>query len=351
MKGELLSSMEAAAYGAKLAGVEKVPDYPAPFSADITKSLSKIHKCDIYEAESVSTAFASALGAAAAGKRAFLPVSSPLSTETFTAPFMCLPFVVVNVSRSLHGVRSDHAAVMALRDAGYLMFFPENNQEIYDSIILAYKVCEDSKVMLPAIINIDGIHNFSEPVLTATDQSAKGFLSGLPKRLDVKKPMNLDVYQENYDELKLQQTKAMEFALEVLAKTNEKWKQKFHREFTPTESFMIEDAETVIVTMGYHSSTAKAAAKTMRSAGKKVGVLRIRVFRPWPKNEVDNALAKAKKILVFDQAISTGIGGILTAHIKRGSSLISLGKYPSEKNFVEAVEKIEKSDKDLKLWL
>lgn len=343
--------MEAAAYGAKLATVEKVPDFPAPYSSEIVKALKKIHKCDIFEVESGASAFESALGVAATGRRAFLPMSSHISNEALTAPFMRLPFVVLNVSRSLHGVKSDHTAIMALRDAGYLMFFPENNQEVYDSIILAYKVCEDQKILLPAIVNVDGIHNLTEPVITATDQSVRGFLVGLPRRIDVKRPLNLDVYQENYEELKLQQTKAMESALEVLAKTNDKWKQKFHREFTPVEQFMLEDAETIIVTMGYHSSTAKAAVKKMRAEGKKVGVLRIRVFRPWPKELVANALSKAKKVIIFDQAVSVGMGGILHAHVKRGSTLISLGKYPSEKDFADAVEKVNKADKDIKIWL
>jgi pyruvate/2-oxoacid:ferredoxin oxidoreductase alpha subunit len=239
---------------------------------------------------------------------------------------------------------------MALRDSGYLMFFPENNQEVYDSVILAYKVAEDPKVMLPAIVNIDGPHNFMEPVITATEQSMKGFLSPVPRKIDTKKPLVLDIYQNDYDRFVLSQNGAMENALEIIAKVDEKWKQKFHRSFTCVERFMTDDAETIIVTMGYHSSTAKAAVKTMRASGKKVGVLRIRVFRPWPAAEVAHVLEKAKHVLVFDQAISVGLGGILAAHIKRPcSSLISLGKYPSEKDFIDAIARAEKGE--AKLWL
>lgn len=349
MKGDILSVVESVAFGAKLAGVEIVPNFPAPFAVEIIKKLSKIHTCDIFDVSSFGDAFSAALGSAAVGKRTFIAASSPLHYDVFAAPFMRLPFVVVNVSRSQHGIKPDHSSVMALRDAGYLMFFPESNQEIHDTIIQAYRVCEDSKVTLPAIVNIDGLPNFSEPVQVATDHSVKGFL---PKqKLDHKKPLVFDIYSDRYDELKLQQSKAMDNALDLIRKSDEKWKQKFHRSYGLVERYMTDDAETIIVIMGYHSSTAKAAAKKLREAGKKVGVLRIRLFRPWPKEQVGSALAAAKKVIVFEQALSLGVGGILRAHIGRGSQLICLGKYPSEKDFIEAVAKVEKSEKDLKLWL
>jgi len=92
-------------------------------------------------------------------------------------------------------------------------------------------------------------------------------------------------------------------------------------------------------------------AKKLREQGKKVGVLRIRVFRPWPKAAVESVLQNAKRVLVFDQSVSVGIGGILKTHVGRGSSLICLGKYPGEKDFIDAVARVEKSEKDLRLWL
>jgi len=348
MKGQLLSATHAASFGAKLAVVESVPHFPAPFSVDIANSLQKIHKCDIFEVESAGSAFSAALGLSAAGKRVFVPCSSPLSSEVFSSPFMRLPFTAVNVSRT--GTKSDHTAVMALRDSGYLMFFPESNQEIYDTVSQSYRVGEDAKVLLPSIINIDGVHNFSETVQTSNDN--KGFLFKTPKRLDTKKPSVLDLSAENYDELKLQQHKAMENALDLIAKTDEKWGQKFKRSYGLIEKFMTADAEIIIVMMGYHTATAKAAVQKMRAAGKKVGILRIRVFRPWPAAQVAAALANAKKIVVFDQAVSLGAGSILAAHIRRPtSSVISLGKYPSEKDFADIIEKVSKSEKEIKLWL
>ena len=352
MKGDILSSIDAGAFGAKVAGVEVVPHFPAPFSVEIAKKLSKIHNCDIFEVESASSAISAALGAAAGGKRTFVPASSPLAQEAFAAPAMRLPFMITNVSRSLHGIKVDHAAVLALRDAGYMMFFPESNQEIHDTIVQAYRVSEDSKVMLPSIINIDGLPNFSEPVQVAAEASVKSFLPKLrTPKLDVKKPLSFDLYSDDYDKGKLQQSKCMDAAADLLQKVDEKWKQKFHRGYGLIDRYMMDDADIAIVIMGYHSSTAKAAANAMRAAGKKVGVLRLRVFRPWPRAAVEAALANVKKVIVFDQAVSVGIGGIVAAHIKRGSSLICLGKYPTEKDFIDAVTRVEKSEKDLKLWL
>lgn len=352
MKSEILSATDSAAYAAKAASVSSVPYFPAPLSVEIAKKLPSIHKCDIFELESAGAAFAAALGCAAAGRRVLVPASSPLGYEAFAAPFMRLPFVVVNIARSLHGIKSDHAAAMLLRDSGYLMFFPESNQEIYDTVIQAYRICEDQKVLLPAIVSIDGLPNFSEAVYPVTEQSVRGFLPKLKPKLDVKKPLRLDIYSGSHQDGKLQQSKAMENAVELLKKVDEQWKKKFHRSYGLVERFMTDDAETVIVIMGYHSSTARAAVRKMREAGKKVGLLRIRVFRPWPGNLVSSALANVKKVLVFEQAISVGVGGVLSAHIKRSASqLVCLGKYPSEKDFADAVARVEKSEKDLKLWL
>ncbi len=349
MKGNVLSSTESAAHAAKLSFVEAVPNFPAPFSIDITKKLREIHNCDIFQAESVSAVMASAVGTATAGKRTFVPVSSPLAYETFSAPFMRLPFVMANVSRSQHGLRSDHSAVMALRDAGYLMFFPETNQEIHDTIIQAYRIAEDSKVLLPVIVNIDGPSSYTEVVQMSTEQSTKGLLTRFnPKRLDMKKPLVNDIFSEEYSELKLQQQKAMENALTIIKKTDEKWKQKFRRSYGLVENFMTEDAETVIVIAGYHSSTAKAAVKKMREEGRKVGLLRIRVFRPWPEEELK--VLTGRKVVVFDQAVSLGRKGVLSSHIK-GSSVISLGKYPSEKDFHDILDKVDKAENDVVLWL
>ncbi len=351
MKGSILSATESVAYGAKLAGVEVVPHFPAPFSVDIAKKLSGIHQCDIFDVSSASDAFAAAIGSAAAGKRTLIPASSPIAYEVLAAPFMRLPFVVVNMSRSLYGIKVDHTSIMALRDAGYLMFFPETNQEIYDTVIQAYKICEDPKVMLPAIINVDGLPSFMEPVQPATEQSVKSFSQKYGPKLDMKKPFHLDIHSDSYSNGNLQMGKGMENALELIKKIDEQWKQKFHRSYGVVERYMLEDAETVMVIMGYHSSTAKAAVKRMRAEGKKVGLLRIRLFRPWPYEAVAKALESAKKIIIFEQAVSIGAGGILRAHIGKGSQLICLGKYPNEKDFMEAVSRVEKSEKDLKMWL
>jgi pyruvate ferredoxin oxidoreductase alpha subunit len=347
MKGLLLSATDAVAYGAKLAGVEVVPHFPAPFSVEIAKRLSEISKTDVFEVDSSSSAIAAALGASAAGKRVLVPVSSPLTYEAFSAPSMRLPFVMVNISRSLHGIKSDLTAAMALRDAGYISMFPETNQEIYDSVILAFRIAEDPRVALPVLINIDGLANFSEPVQVAND--IKGFLGKVPKHLDAKKPMNIDLFAQDYSELAMQHQKALENVLDVLPKAEEKWKAKFRRTYGLVEKFMTDDADIIMVTMGYHTSTAKSAVKRLRSMGKKVGVLRIRVFRPWPSEEIRKVL-EGKKVVVFDQAVSLGARGVLASHIKGASSVISLGKYLSEKDFIDVITRVEKSD-NLRLWL
>ncbi len=353
MKKELLSASEASAYGAKLARVQSAPNFESPFSAAIAKSMGKISKESlIFDMETQGSAITAAIGNEASGKRTFLPISSLTSIQELRqASFMRMPIVAVNVSRSI-ALNSDQNDVMALRDLGWLMFFPENNQEILDSIILSYRICEDNRVLLPAVINIDFPAAY-ETVSLPTEQSIDKFLPKLklPAKIG---DTNIGVPVENHREFIMQQQAAMNNSLKVIQKAGEQWKGVAKRSFGMTESFMLDDADYALVTVGYHSPTAKEAVIELRK-NEKVGLLRLRAIRPWPDEEIRAALKNVKKIAVIDQNVSLGSSGVLFPEVKAcsdgfASNFISLG-YLNKKDFFDIFKKLKSQEKPERVWL
>jgi pyruvate ferredoxin oxidoreductase alpha subunit len=353
MKPHILSSAEAAACGAKLSCVDMVCSHPMPFSAEIADAAKMLN---VLHADSFSSALNTALGSELGGKRAFVISSIPQSLEDmFTASYMRLPVVLANVSRPIgtFSIKHDHSDVLAMRDSGWLIFMPESNQELLESIIQAYKVCEDPDVLLPGIVNID-ISNYYEPVQLPNEKFVRRFVSRpkLPFELNEKKHQYFGVPDLDYQEFKQQQQKAMKNAAAVIEKASASWKKNMKRDLPLVEPYKLEDADYVMVVAGFHSTTAKAAVNRLRAGGKKAGLLRLRVVRPWPQEAVANALKNAKRIAVFDQSISLGKQGILHGELGMpASNFISLGKYPSEKDFLSVFERIMKTDKEETVWL
>lgn len=353
MKGHIVSSAEAAAYGAKLSAVDIVCNYPTYFSTSISNGLKDL---PVIESDSFSSALNVAMGSELGGKRAFIASSVPISEDIHTTSYMRLPVVISNISRppGTFSIKHDNTDVFSMRDAGWLIFMPESNQEIIDSIIQAYKVCEDSKVLLPAVINID-ISHYQEPVQMPSDKFTKRYVSKfkIPFQINGKKQY-FGVPDQDHDVFKQQQHRAMKNALDIIEKTSIAWKKKTKRVLDLVESYKIEDADYVLIISGFHSTTAKAAIDKMRADGKKVGLLRIRVVRPWPSDAIKNALKDVKRVAVFDQNISLGQHGILYNEIIKyteGTNFISLGKYPSENDFIGVLTRLIKAEKEELVWL
>lgn len=358
MKNELLSCQEAAAYAAKLCHVDAIMNFPAPFSFEIATTLKKIHECAVTEMQSQSAALSGAMTAELMEKRVFLPLSSIRYMEEFyTLPFMRLPVVGMNISRTIddYSVRHSHQDIMTLRDTGWMIFMPENVQEIADMIIQAYRISEDNKVLLPSLINVDMI--LRETVQLPSDQFVSKFLPKLrlPFRLDIKRPEIHGFPVDNYEELKLQQQLAMKNALELMPKVYEKWSFT-KRKYDIVEKYMLDDADMALVVSGFNSTTAKVVVNKLRAEGKKVGLLRLRVVRPWPKEEIMKAIGTVKKVAVLDQAISVGNAGVLYPEVKAWhngmiSNYISLGKHLSEKDFIDMFARLDKSEKEEVVWV
>ncbi|MBI2972157.1 MAG: hypothetical protein HYY37_07090 [Candidatus Aenigmarchaeota archaeon] len=359
MKQELLSQTEAAARAAYAARVQSVPHFPAPLSAPIGTHFSALAQpsADYYEVESQSAALSAAMGSVAAGKRTFLPMSIPHVMQDFwAASALRLPVVAANVSRvpGLFSVASDHNDVLGLRDAGWLVFAAAGSQEVLDSIIQAYRVCEDQRVLLPAVVNIDGIANWREPVTVPSEQSVAKLLPAPKVRWDGKRQ---SVYAEHdYVETRMQQQRAMSQALKALEMVHEDWKKRFKQDYGLVEKYRLDDAETVLVMAGFHTATAKAAVDALREKGEKVGLLRLRVLRPFPAHDIRESLSVAKKIGVLDQNISVGHAGILHTEVQAAlcrpcSGFIMLGKHPAQRDISDVFGHLKKSEKDERIWL
>lgn len=352
-KPQLLSVEESAALGAKLSQVDVVANHPMPFSAGIADELRKMHpSCHFIDCSTLSSSINAAMGASL-GKRTFVPVSIPKSVEDiFTLSYMRLPVVFTNVSRPLgtFSIRHDHSDVAALLDSGCLVFMPESNQELIETIIQAYKVSE--QVLLPSIVNIDIAH-YREHVNPVLDIFVRRFLGRYkpPYSLD-KKPRYVAVPDDNYADLKKQQHKAVKDSAEIIDKTSGMWFKKFRRSLPLVETYKTDDADFVLVMSGFHSTTAKAAVDKLRGAGKKVGLLRLRVLRPWPSALIESALKNAKRTAVFDQAASLGRFGMLYRELNdkgRCTNIISLGRYLSEGDFVAIFERLGKGRDEI-VW-
>ncbi len=326
MKQSLLSSAEAAAYGAKLSGAESVPHYPQPLATEIIKKVEKLGGIDAFDMPSQSDALNAAIGCSLSGRRTFLATSflDGFADAVRVAKFQ-LPVVAVDVSRA-SGTFSPERNLAPFIDAGWLVFVPESNQEIIDMIIMCYRLCEDSKVMLPAVVSIDHA-DFYEPVLLPSEQIIKNFLQRKLKKIEPKKPANY--VPKSHD------TKgAVETAAKLHAKINEIWKKKFHRTYGLAEPYMVEDAERVIVTAGLHSPTAKAVVASLRKNGEKVGLLRIASLCPFPETAVANL---SGSVAVVDS--SELLYNKVSRRIKCSSFLLHS---PSERDFMHVLQSMKK---------
>jgi pyruvate/2-oxoacid:ferredoxin oxidoreductase alpha subunit len=357
MKNTLLSPLGAAFHGARLAGAEIVPNFPAPFSNLIVKKLKTAHNCNIINCESQSSAINAAIGACLGEKRVFLPLTIPKCLDEFyMSSFLRLPIVAANVSRSVFSYSSnaDHNNILSLRDSGWLIFMPSTVEDIIYSILQAYAICEDSKVLLPGIVNIE-MPMLRETAQIPTEQFSRKFLPRLrlPHKVDLKKP-EIIVPVDDYKEFVMQQQKAMSNAAQIFARMNDTYGKKLKKELGMTEKYKLDDAELVIVIAGFQTATARAAVDKMREQGKKVGLLRLRVIRPWPSKEIADALANVKRIAIIDQDISLGHTGILYNEIKTdkfASNFIALAKHFSEKDFFAIADRTDKSDHPERVWL
>ncbi|MBD3155854.1 MAG: pyruvate ferredoxin oxidoreductase [Candidatus Aenigmarchaeota archaeon] len=367
---KIMDGNEAGAWAAKLANVQVIPNFPVTPQTELIETLAKWKvdgkfKGDFLDVESEHSVMSAAVASEATGVRTFTASSSQgllLMHEVFyIASGMRLPIVMINVSRGLSApitLWSDHNDILDQRDTGWMMFFTENNQEVIDLTLQAFKIAENHKVLLPCFVNLDGfiLSYTREPVKIPTQKAVDKFL---PKYkpvtyLDPKKPMNLGIpVMEGYMKFRLQQEAAMENALGLIKKTFKEWEKKFGRKYDVIERFMMDDAVIALVSVGAMTSTAKAAVLEARKKGIKVGLVKIVVYRPFPFKELEDALNDVVGIGVCDQNIAPGYGGIIYHDVRSlmygykrtiNNYILGLGgkSVPKEK-YVEIIEDLLES--------
>ncbi|MFZ3089196.1 MAG: pyruvate synthase [Nitrospirota bacterium] len=335
MTKEMLTGNAAAAWGVRLAEVDYVPAYPVTPQTEIIETIARWISDGVMDARFVTMdsehSMITAAGAAsAAGVRVFTASSSQGLLYGFemlyTVAGWRVPLVMVNVSRGLSSpitLEPDHNDILAARDCGFLQIHCETCQEVLDSILMAYRIAEDERILLPVFVNLDGFYlSFTrEPVEIPSLDDVKRFLPAyIPKHAFFKagKPMAQGVSVLGgpiYSYFKYQMHMASMNGLEVFKEVCAEFKDIFGREYDTTEGYMLNDAEYVLIMTDSFSTLGKAAVKKAREKGMKAGLLRLRLLRPFPAKDIMAAIKGKKAVAVFDQNISIGKGGILYPEI------------------------------------
>lgn len=328
---ERLSGNEAVATAMKQINPDVVAAFPITPSTEIPQYFSTFVAngsvdTEFVAVESEHSAMSACIGAEAAGSRAMTATSanglSLMWEMIYIASSLRLPIVMNLVNRAVSGplnIHNDHSDAMGVRDAGWIMLFSENNQEAYDNNLMAHKIAENKDVQLPIMICQDGFitsHSI-ENIELENDEDVKKFVGEYhPEHylLNKKEPMAigpLDL-QAYLFEHKAQQGNAMKAAKQVILDVSKEFEKWTGRHYDLFEEYKLDDAEIAIVCMNSTAGTTKAIVDKLREQGVKAGLLKIRVYRPFPGEEVAKALSHLKAVAVLDKSDSlNAIGGAL----------------------------------------
>lgn len=325
---ERLSGNEAAATAMKQINPDVVAAFPITPSTEIPQYFSTFVSngqvdTEFVAVESEHSAMSACIGAESAGARAMTATSanglSLMWEMIYIASSLRLPIVMSLVNRAVSGplnIHNDHSDAMGARDAGWIMLFSENNQEAYDNLLMAHRIAEHKDVLLPLMVCQDGFitsHSI-ENIELLEDDKVKGFVGKYSPEhylLNNKEPIAvgpLDL-QSYLFEHKFQQAEAMRNAKKVILEVSQEFEKLTGRKYSFFEEYKMEDAELVVVCMNSTAGTTKAVVDDLRNNGVKAGLLKVRVFRPFPALEIANALSNAKAIAVLDKADSLNASG------------------------------------------
>jgi len=308
------------------------PDVAAVFP--ITPQTELMHKFSAYvndgvvetelvPVESEHSAQSACFGSAAAGARTITATSSQglllMAEICYITASTRLPVVMPVVNRALSGpinIHCDHSDTMGCRDAGWIQIFSENAQEVYDNTIQAFRIGEHKDVLLPVMSCLDGfiLSHTMESVEVIGPEAAQKFVGEYAPAfslLDTEHPVSIGPLHltDYYFECKRQEIEAMENARQVVLDVGKEYGELTGREYGWFEEYRLDDAEVAIVALGSTCGTAKVAADQARGKGLKAGVLKIRMFRPFPGNEIAEIVKRVGCVAVMDRSVSFGLRG------------------------------------------
>jgi pyruvate ferredoxin oxidoreductase alpha subunit len=335
MTRTLLTGNAAAAWGARLARADYVPAFPITPQTEIIETLGRWIEARELDArmttlDSEHSMITAAGAAAATGVRVFSATSSQgllyAMEMLYAVAGWRAPFVLVNVSRGLAApitLEPDHQDVLAARDSGFLQIHCSTCQEVLDSVLLAYRLAEDERVRLPAIVNLDGFYlSFTrEPVQIPAADAVDRFLPAFDPgsvRFRASAPVSQAVAVLGggpYSYFRYEMHRAAENAIAVYDEIARDFAREFGRDHPSVETYRTDDAEIVFLMMGSFATKAMDAVDRLREAGRAVGLLRPRLLRPYPADALRQALAGKRAVAVVDQNLSMGQGGVLHAEL------------------------------------
>lgn len=325
---ERLSGNEAIATAMKQINPDVVAAFPITPSTEIPQYFSSFVSngtvdTEFVAVESEHSAMSACIGAEAAGARAMTATSSngmSLMWEMlYIASGLRLPIVMSLVNRAVSGplnIHNDHSDAMGARDSGWIQIFSETNQEAYDNMLMAHRIAEHKDVLLPIMICQDGFitSHAIQNIELEDDEAVKTFVGKYTPEhylLNANEPISVGPMdlQSVYFEHKRAQAQAMENAKKVILEVAEDFEKLTGRKYSFFEEYMMDDAELAIVSLNSTAGTVKQVVNTLRDKGLKVGSIKLRVFRPFPAEEIAKALSKVKAVAILDKASSFNAAG------------------------------------------
>jgi len=348
---EFITGNHAVAHAVKLCRTPLIAAYPITPQTPIYEKLSEWEasgelKGIMMRTESEHSAMASCIAASLTGVRTFTATSSQglaLMHEMLHFAAGCrTPVVMANVNRLLAapwGFWADQLDSLSQRDTGWIQFYCENGQEALDTVIQSYKIAE--QVYLPAMLSLEAffVSHFMEVVDLPEQEQVDRFLPplDLPHKFDIDKPGFFVpvVSSELYRKYKHMAQGSMDSVKEVAAQVDQEFKKEFGRGYGIVEPFMVDDAETVMVTAGSITSTARVAVRALREEGHRIGLLKLRLFRPFPVEALQQVLRGKRKIAVIDRNISLGGGGIFCQELR--AALVHSSDHPLIYSYIAGI--------------
>jgi len=363
----------AAAEAAALCKFDVASVYPITPQSHVAEHLSDIVNDGRVDAsfitvESEHSALSSAMGASATGARVVTATSSQgllfMGEVMPIASSMRLPIVMIIANRAISGpinIWNDHSDIMPMRDTGWISFFADNGQEVVDMTIQAFKVGENRNVMLPVNVNMDGFQltHMVEPIILPDQEEVDRFLPEYVPyaTLHPDRPVSMGTLgmPEIYAEAQKAKDVAIVNSIKVVKEVWKEWEKLFGRKYEPIQSYRTKDADVALVTMGSMGETAEIAVDALRKQGVKAGLLKIKLWRPFPFAELKKAVKGIRVLAVTDRACSFGgPGGPVCSEIRSAlyeesvrpaivNYLIGLGgRDVKEEDFMEMVRRAAK---------
>lgn len=363
--GIMLTGNHAAAWGARLARVEVMPLYPITPSTSVVEKLVEFIangelNAEYIPVESEHSAMAVAICAEATGVRTFTATSSQglayMHENLFCASGHRMPVVMTIINRAIGGppcIYVDLMDSMDIRDTSWLQVYVEDSQEIVDTMIMCYKIAEDKRVLLPTALCYAGmLTSYTyEPVILPEQDKVDEFLPPYHPthfKLDPKNPQQTMLVGPDYwMEYRYQQQQAMEQAKIVIKEVTENFANKFGRSYGGlVQEYFMEDAEYAVITIGHESRLGRVVVEELRKDGIKIGMIKVRWFRPFPKEDLQRSAKSLKQMIVFERDASIGLGGVLNSELC--TAINGLQNGPKVVNYVFGLGGRTFTDEDLK---